>query len=214
MKTSKERKAKSNVKNVYEKPDGRWVVMYRDKAGKQHMEYFGRGDDERKRAEAFALHVQAEMRLGKKPDTKGPQVYFEELAQKYLNDRRMYGVSEMTVYSLKRMLNEHGIGAKLNKKPVDQLIYTDVTEAIENEYKDRSLSTKQRYLGYLRAIFNFGVRTKMTKSNPLDMWKKTDEPERQMNLTVEDLMKIMDASPYTLLHRAFWPSPFFPVKFP
>jgi integrase len=196
-----EKREKSKIAGVTQRKNGRWVFKYRDSSGTQHMDnHFGYGPDAKKAAEACALQFQADKKLGKKIQPRSRAIYFEDLAQFYLDEKRDE-ISGMTVYSLKKMLNEHGILAALNKKPVDQLEYGDITKAIREEYGEklhRSLSTQQRYLGYLRAIFRFNARfgpTKKTKINPLDGLQLVKEPGRDPPLTFEDLLKICDTAP-------------------
>lgn len=61
-------------------------------------------------------------------------------------------------------------------------------------FNQRYSTTKNRYLSYMKIMYAYGVRKKMLKENPLADWKKTKEKPRDLNLTVEDLQKIVDAA--------------------
>lgn len=57
--------------------------------------------------------------------------------------------------------------------------------------KPYSQAARNRYAGYLRAIFKFGIKAKLTKNNPMEPWSKGQEEPRRAQLTVEDLKKVM-----------------------
>lgn len=80
-------------------------------------------------------------------------------------------------------------------RPVDQLDYPDILALTSGRgpWADRTTPTVNRYLGYLRAVFLFGVRQGLTTKNPLASWRKTPEKKKDMHLTVEDLRRIITA---------------------
>lgn len=62
--------------------------------------------------------------------------------------------------------------------------------------KPRSQTTINRYGDYLDAIFSYGIRTKMIfMENPVKGRSKPKEKPRAVQLTVADIVKIMDAAP-------------------
>ncbi|MEN6440888.1 MAG: site-specific integrase [Syntrophobacter sp.] len=176
--------------SVHKKPDGRCYVSFRDEKGKQHTKTFGRGRQALKEAQSFDLKLESERKLGIRPSTQGGlEVYFDQLAQLYTDDRRAAGSSNSYIYDLKNLINNH-LGPLLNIKPVDELTYEDMMQ-IAGYYKERSQSTRNRYFVYLRAIFRFGVRHGITKNNPLQNWSKKKEAPRKSMLTIEDLRRII-----------------------
>jgi integrase len=175
--------------SVHIKPDGQHYVSYRDEYGKQHTKTYGKGKQARLQAESFDLKLQAMRKLGERPLAKS-EVYLDGLAQDYVKDRKLSGVSDAYLKDLRDLLNNHVLPL-LCHKPVDELTYDDMLR-VADHYKDRSQSTRNRYLGYLRAIFRWGIRHGITKNNPLMNWQKTKEAPRRSQLTVEDLKKLIE----------------------
>jgi hypothetical protein len=130
--------------SVHKKPDGRFFVAFRDEAGNQHKKMFGRGPLAKKAAQSFDLHLKAERKIGNRPVPES-HIYFGELAQKYLDERRAMGnVSDHYIYSIKLLINNH-IGPLLGNRPVDELTYNDDMMMVADHFKDRSQATKNRY---------------------------------------------------------------------
>jgi integrase len=157
---------------------------------------FGRGPLAKKSAQSFDLHLKAERKIGNRP-VAGSHIYFGELAQKYLDERRALGnVSESYIEDLMWVVNNH-IGPILSARPVGELTFTEDMMRVADHYKGRAQATRNRYFTYLKAIFRYGIRIKLTKNNPLQEWKKSKEQPRQFFLTVDDLKKIIcSASPH------------------
>jgi integrase len=181
------------VKGVYEKPSGSIYVSYRDETGRQYTKTFGKGGGAQKAAEAYSLRLEADRKEGKRPHAPVREIYFDDLAQRYVDDRRDNGASESYISELKGLLNNH-IVKLISDKPVDKLCYDDI-KRVADYYKNRSHSTRNRYFGYLRAIFRFGIRNEITSNNPLKAWVRKREEPRPFNLTEEDLKKICENAP-------------------
>jgi len=198
-----------------EEGSDRVYVLYRDEARKQRKKRFGR---DRAAAEAFDKHLAADRIQNIRPAPKPePGMLLDKLAQLYLNDRRANGASKRYTDELPNLLNNHWLKV-IPPKPVDNLTYKDMLKVAEyysknysqptkppeegqgpkpGKTKTYSQSTRNRYLGYLRAIFKFGVRHGFTKNNPLASWSKSKELPRRAQLTVEDLKKIIQhAAPH------------------
>ncbi len=167
-----------------------WYVHWYDEKGGRHTKTFGPGSANEKLAKAYDLELKAAKK--KKVSTtpnQGCGVMFDDLAQTYLNHCAMNGRTKRYVKELAAMMNNRWL-EKLCKKPVDEMTYSDDILSFLDLYRDRSQSTRNRYLGYLKAVFNFGVRQGITKVNPLATWRKSREVPRRVSLTVEDLFKI------------------------
>ncbi len=181
--------------SVHRKKSGIWYVSYRDQNGKQRTRSFGRGEEAKRHAQAFDLEIKAKKKLRTLRDTINPGIYLDDLSQAYIKDRKINGVSDRFLKDLVLLLNNK-ILPFLTHKPVDALTYEDVLVMME-QFKDKSIATRNRYFSYLRAIFLWGIRHGITRNNPLAQWKKTKEPRRKIRLTVEDLQKIYNhASPH------------------
>lgn len=183
--------------SIHRKKNGTWYVQYRVPTRKSPVcEYFGPGP-----ANERAARVRdAEIRLLK---TKGQAIspvqdgmYLDSLAQAYLVERKMQGASERWRTEFASLLNKYILPA-LTSKPVNGLAYTDIVEFVERTWAARSLTTRQRYLDYMKALFRFGVEHGLTQNNPLAKWKKQKEKKRTLLLTKSDLEKLlMHAAPH------------------
>ncbi len=173
--------------------DGRWYCQYRqeDKPSPT-KEYFGKGSQAKKAAEARDYQIKMEKKLGKDLSPR-TCIYMDELAQMYIKTKKLEGRSINSLNTLKNLLNKHWL-PKLCHKPVDELKYEDFLSLLEY-YADKSVCTRNRYLDYLNAIIRWGIENEIVKNNPLKKWKKLSEPRRDVHLTVEDLRKIKDSSP-------------------
>ena len=179
---------------IREMKDGRYAVVYREHGKKNPTyEYYGRGPAGKQQAEERDLEV----KLLKKRNKLAPRkeaVYLDTLSQAYLKDAAMRGASQQFREEFSKLLNEKILPA-LCYKPVNELTYPEVLEVASVCWGHLSMPSRQRYIGYLRAVFRFGTRHKITSNNPLEGWKRQREPKKRVDLTVEDFQKIMDQAP-------------------
>lgn len=177
---------------VLQTPSGLWYVQYRIPGRKGPVkEYFGKGPG----SEQAAKVRSAEIRLmkAKGVDLKDKsRMHLDQLAQLYLSDARTRGKAQRWRTELANLLNR-SILPFLNHRPVDHLRYDDVL-ALTEKWQSKSLATTNRYLGYLRAIFRFGIEHGFTTNNPLARWKKRKEPRRGVHLTVVDLRRLLQCA--------------------
>ena len=85
----------------------------------------------------------------------------------------------------------------LSAYPVDYLTYADVMQMARKCFGHLKLSSRQRYLGYLKALFNYGTKHKITANNPLETWEKQSEPRLEYNLTLSILEKLVSHAAHT-----------------
>lgn len=169
----------------------RWYVKYRVD-GVQTSKWFGTGKRQKEAAEAFDFDIKA-LKKRRQELPKRTGVFLDHVAQAYLDDAKMRGASKSFLRDFSNLLNKVFLPA-LTKKPVEALRYDDILEAVR-PFLDRTQSTRNRYLGYLRAVFRFGIAHGLTKNNPLANWKKPKEQPRRSLLTVAGLRKILDSAP-------------------
>lgn len=179
--------------SVHQKKNGTWFVQYRIPGERiPRREYFSGADGERK-----ARIRDAEIKLikarGQQPLDRG-KVYLDTMAQAYIQERKMRGASNKWLYGFALLLNNYILPA-LTSKPVDAITYGDVLDFAERAWGKRTLATRQRYLGYLKALFRFGVEHGHSTNNPLAKWRKTKERRRDLRLTLEDLGKLLAHAP-------------------
>lgn len=176
--------------SVHQKKNGTWFVHYRVSGEKNpRQEYFGVGDEAKKKAQIRDAEIKLQKASGQRPVPSDGE-YLDTVAQAYVTDRKLAGASAKWLAEISWLLNKFVL-PELTKAPIDGIRYPDVIAFVNRQWGDRALATRQRYLGYLKAIFRFAVEHGYAKNNPLVKWKKVREPKRDMRLTVEDLGKIM-----------------------
>lgn len=185
--------------SVHKKPDGRWFVAFRDENRKQCNKYFGRGGDAEKEARAYDKELEAERIRGNRPKAPTAQLYFDELCQKYVDDRRVNGASARYIHHFVLLMNNR-IGPRFKDRTVKSIEYNDIIKTINElwpnpDHDPSRHATQQRILTYLKAVFRFGVKHCKTNHNPLEGWVKSKEKPRRSQLTVNDLKKIMENAP-------------------
>ena len=177
--------------SVHYKKDGRWFVVWRDDNNKRREKWFGRGAAAKREAKAFDYQIKSDKKSGKQLSTPG-KVRFDELAQDYLDRCRAEGKSYQYRNDIRNLLQNHVLPMLIHR-PVDELTYQDFVK-IADYFQSRncSQSTINRYMGYLRAIVRYGIRTDKIRNNPLKGWQKPKEPQYRVRLTVSDLRKILN----------------------
>ncbi|MDR2605469.1 MAG: tyrosine-type recombinase/integrase [Desulfovibrio sp.] len=169
----------------------RWYVKYRVE-GKQTSRWFGTGKTEKQAAGAFDFDIKA-MKKRREDLPRRSGVFLDYISQAYLNDAKMRGASQSFLDEFSNLLNKFFLPV-LTKKPADELDYADILCAM-TPFIERSQATRNRYQGYLRAIFRFGINQGLIKKNPLQNWRKPKEAPRRPLLTVDGLREIMKHAP-------------------
>lgn len=173
--------------SVHQKANGTWYVRYRVPGEKNaRNEYIGVGPDAETRARERDREIKLQKASGKRPSDR---LYLDQLAQAYLCDRKLAGKSAEWLAEMETLFNKRFL-PELCHAPVDDLTYQDIMKMAEKHLSGVTLATRQRYLGYLYACFNYGTRHELTSGNPLGTWKKQPEPRRELLLSVEDLEKL------------------------
>lgn len=180
--------------SVHQTKDGRWLTQYRIKGKKSPVkEYFGRGEEGKRAATARDYEIKAQKERGDNIDLPRDGLYLDDLAQLYLQDAKMRGVSEYWRKEFASLLNKT-ILPQLTHKPVDQLRYSDVLN-MAKAWENASRATSNRYLGYLKAVFLFGINQELSSKNPLGKWKKAKEAKKDFRLTVKELERLIAHAP-------------------
>lgn len=85
------------------------------------------------------------------------------------------------------------IATGLPDLPIESFTYDHFSQLVS----DKSSITKNRYLSYLKILFNYAVDEGFIERNPLKKWKKSKESPRDSKLSLSDLQKIyVCASPH------------------
>lgn len=202
--------------------DGRWLVQYKDENNKRRDKSFGRGDKAHQDAIAFnemsknakksgyvvvnssqvsqAIPVQIHTMAPKcVEDSVESGLTFYKLSKHYLKHIQISGKSENYIRFIKCLLQEVAYPFFADLIVDDMSYVKDIVpfilhlkETNGSRGKPRSQTTINRYGDYLRAMFNFGIDSGLTKVNPMKGRKKSKEKPRDVQLTIEDMKKIME----------------------
>lgn len=178
---------------VVKSPKGIWSCQFRVPGRPGTVkEYFGSGQAGKRKAEIRDAEIKLQKKKGQKvlPVRDPGAMYLDRLSQLYLRDAKTRGTSDAWRKSFAHLLNISILPA-LTHRPVDLLEYQDILRMVEG-WTGKSISTINRYLGYLRAVFKFGVEQEFTRKNPMAKWRKAKEQRRRVLLTVDDLRKIYE----------------------
>lgn len=171
------------------KNNGTYYVAYRDQFNKQRTKSFGSGTEGKRAAEAFNLEVKAKKLRREEIVSPRTGAYLDELAQMWIDAKKAEGKGGRWLRDWVNILNRHLL-ADLTRVPVGELSQDYILKIILRKYPDSSQTTRNRYLSYLKVMFNFGVEHHLVERNPLDRWKKAKEAPRASTLTVEQLKRI------------------------
>lgn len=171
---------------------GGWYISYRIPGSRKAIrEYFGKTADGKRQANVRLAEI-ALMKAKGETLRDTSTLYLDQLAQHYFHDAKVRGVSERWRLEFAHLLNKEILPA-LCSRPVDQLSYPDLLALTRpgGPWADKSTPTVNRYLGYLRSVFRFGLAQELTTKNPLSAWRKTPERKKDVHLTVEDLRRVI-----------------------
>ena len=182
--------------SVHQKKNGTWFVQFRS-GGKVHREYTGVGPNAHKAAVLRDAEVTYLKAQGVDP-VGSNKLSFKALVTDYLLERKTTGASARWISEFSHLLEKYIIPA-LGSMPVDEIKYTHIIELMAARWGKCKLSTRQRYMGYLKAIFRFGVEHAYTANNPLAKWTKAKEAKTDLNLTFDALQKIIAHAPEHLV---------------
>ena len=180
--------------SVCKRKDGRWQVTFRD-GPKVRSRTFPPGREGKKKAKAFDADVKHKKAIEQPlPIAHRNTIYLDELAQLWIDEKKAQGRQVEWLQSWASVLNKVFL-PHLGRKPVKYIHQHDVLQIITAYYSNASQSTRNRYMGYLKSIFEHGVQQGHLKRNPLAFWKKGKEQRRHSPLTLEALIKLKSQAP-------------------
>ena len=185
--------------SVHQRDDGRWIVVFKSVDGKRKERSFGRGPDAEASARAFDEAMRSRDIAPVVQQPLGPVL--RQAVDAYLDHLRAQGKSESHIrnvqYMATSLLYKH-FGPLM---PLDLITYSDGIVPFINHMRSipssrtgsvRSQASVNRYCCFLRTIFNFAVVNGLMSHNPMTQWRKTKEPPRQFQITLEDVARIME----------------------
>lgn len=178
--------------------DGAWFVSWRDEDGKQHTKVTGKGRAAYRAAEDLDKDLKAQKRAGRSPAPKNDgKVYLDQIAQAFIDSKKAEGKSLTWLKPFAAMLDSNFYKNYHVQRPANELTYFDFVNVITKNYPDdtHSITTRSRYLSYIKVMFQFAINHGYIDKNPLALWKKPKEKPRCSMLTVPDLRLIMDKAP-------------------
>ena len=172
---------------------GTWYVQYRSPGlTSPRKEYFGKGETGQKKAEAR----EEEIKTGEIVTVEslaGRQIFFDELAQLYINYIKVIKGKNTWVKALVSLVNKHFLPC-LCHVPAEELTFNDLV-TVAARFSHRSACTQNHYMSYLHIILRFGLSQGLIQKDPMQGWKKLRESKREVHLTFEDFQKIFAHSP-------------------
>ncbi|WP_027721219.1 tyrosine-type recombinase/integrase [Maridesulfovibrio zosterae] len=200
--------------SVRQRKDGYWLVDFRDELGKMRCRSFGKGSKGRKLATEFDLEIKFKKSKGEQlPIHRTGGIYLDELCQIWINEKKVQGRKTGWLKDWASVFNKT-FAPELTNVPCNMLTQADIMKVLAKHYVDSAQSTRNRYIGYLRAILQYGQDHEHIKKNPLALWQKGKEQSRQSMLTLKDLRKIQKYAPDHLAWAidAAWNIPVRPGK--
>ena len=178
--------------SIYHRKDGRWQVTYRDEDGKLHNRTFPKGKKGKSDAEEFEVEVKYN-KIKKKPVPRPLRdgIYMDELFQEWVDAQKAKGRGRQWLRDWAHIFNTY-LAGPLCEAPARNLTQANILEVVNKHWSDAAQSTRNRYIRYLKTIFNYGVEQGHLQENPLSKWKPGKEERRKSRLTLEDLRKIQE----------------------
>jgi len=180
---------------------GSWFVRYRDERRKQVSREFGKGEKARQEAEMFDQQIKQKKESKKEqespvtPFAPGQPVYADQIAVAWHQDKKAAGCGDW-LENFGRILNKD-ILPRISMVPVDQLSQHHLVGLVHEIKKDRSPTTIDRYISYMKIMFQWAVKHGIIDRNPLVNWSKRKEIPKDLKVTREDVQRIIEeAAPH------------------
>jgi len=169
---------------------GYWVVAYRDEEGKGRTRSFGKGKNGEKEATKFATEIEYKKAHDEAlPIPRGDGLFLNEIMQLWVDEKRAQGRKKRWLSEWATVF-EKVFQRNLCKHPAHCIKQSDIISIIGTHFSDHAQTTRNRYTGYLKSIFEFGVSHGLLRQNPLAQWKKGKEDRHKSMLTMDDFEKI------------------------
>lgn len=180
--------------SICKRKDGRWQVTFRD-GPKVRSKTFPATREGKKNAKAFDAEVKHKKATDKPlPLAYRDDIYLHNLAQLWIDEKKAQGRRIDWLKTWASVLNKVFL-PELGSKPAKAINQADVLAVVTTNYSEAAQSTRNRYVGYLKSIFEYGVQQGHINSNPLACWKKGKERRRNSPLTLEGLRDLKAAAP-------------------
>jgi len=175
--------------SVHKRKSGSYFVRYR-KNNKQKQKSFGSGKDAKARAEEFDHAVN-----GKKDEEQlllaRSIEYIDELSQRYFDSDDVDTTKAWRKDWIK-MYNEKLL-PELSQIPISHLKGDSIAGLVKKQFPDASLVTRSTYVGYVKAMFSWGVRMELIDRNPLLHFSRKSSPQKELQVDEKLIKRIRNA---------------------
>lgn len=181
--------------SVRQRKDGYWIVDFRDEQGRKRTRSFGKGRESKQKAVEFDLEVKLNKTRGEPlPQTRAAGIYLDELAQHWIDEKKAQGRKSQWLADWAKIFNKYFLPT-LCERPAHSLTQPEILAVVSTHFGERSQTTRNRYIGYIKSIFQYGVEQNHLQANPLARWKKGKEPRRRSQLTLQDFRALCRHAP-------------------
>ena len=183
--------------SVHKRPDnGTWYSSYKDETGKRKTKNFGPGAEGKRRAMKFDERMRQTAPVIPIQEDDATVRYLDQLAQAFINAKKSEGCGVERLRDLASLLEKHFIPVYGNRH-ISEIRFDEIIGIIGTKFAHAKQVTRNRYMAYLKTMFNFAVDHEFMDKNPLAKWKRPKEKPRELKLTKADLAKIKaEASPH------------------
>lgn len=171
---------------------------YQDDTGKVRSKYFPLSQEGLDLAVKFKNEIEYKKTHGipiAPPEETSKKVVTVHMAmQDWVDERKVKGNQMTWVKDWLRTYNSI-IKPEIGHLDITKVTQKHINKIVISHWSDKKMSTKNRYLTYLKAMFTLAVYNDYLTKNPLAGWKKAKEERRVSRLTVKDLEDMQAAAP-------------------
>ncbi|WP_419778831.1 tyrosine-type recombinase/integrase [Maridesulfovibrio sp.] len=176
--------------SIHMRKSGSYFVRYRKNGKQKQKSGFGSGEAGKARAEEFDRSVN-----GKKNDDQELLAnnieYIDQLAQRYYTSDDV-DMSKQWRRDWLKMFNERLL-PELSQIPISHLKGDTISRLVKQKFPEASLVTRSTYVGYVKAMFSWGVRMELIEKNPLAHFTRKSSPQKDLLVDKELILNIRDA---------------------
>lgn len=181
--------------SIRRRKDGYWIVDFRDEKGRKRSRSCGKGKAGKTKAQLLDTEIAYKLAHQEPlPMSRADGIFLDELSQLWVDHKKAQGRKTRWLSEWAHVLNTKFLPT-LATRPAHQLTEADVLAVIAAHFSNHAQATRNRYLGYLKSTFQFGVERGHLRDNPLRTWKAGKEQRRRSMLTLDDLRAIQAAAP-------------------
>lgn len=181
--------------SIRKRKDGYWIVDFRDEQGRNRSRSCGKGREGKKKAQKLDTEIAYKLAHEEPlPASRAEGIYLDDLSQLWVDAKKAQGRKTRWLAEWAHVFNKY-FSSTLATKPAHMVTEADVLSVVSAHFASRSQATRNRYIGYLKSTFQFGVDRGYISKNPLHAWKSGKETSRMSKLTFKDFQTILAVAP-------------------